>query len=104
MATSPGSSAAARGVLARLSEQMQHHAPFAQMEPAAVERFIAASSQAYYAPGETLLSPADGPPEALICVRTGSVASPCASEDGTETGLEYGRRREAQAGLAAPRA
>ena len=44
-------------LLANLRAELMRLAPFAQMAPQHVERFIAASTQAYFAPGETVLSP-----------------------------------------------
>ena len=60
-------------LVATLRAELERFAPFAQMRPEHVERFIAASSQAYYAPGELLLAPASGVVEHLYCVRSGRV-------------------------------
>ena len=60
-------------LLANLRGELVRYPPFAQMQAAHVERFIAASSQVYYAPGETVLSPADGPPAHLIWIRQGHI-------------------------------
>jgi len=48
-------------------------APFAQMLPAHVDRFVAASSQAYFEPGETVLAPAQGVVRELVFIRRGRV-------------------------------
>jgi CBS domain-containing protein len=47
--------------------------PFAQMGPVDVDAFIAQSQQAYYAPGEVLVSPESGPAQTLLLIRLGSV-------------------------------
>ena len=48
-------------------------APFAQMQPEHVDRFIAGAQQAYFAPGETVLAPATAWSTHLLCIRQGSV-------------------------------
>ncbi|MES2717232.1 MAG: DUF294 nucleotidyltransferase-like domain-containing protein [Pseudomonadota bacterium] len=61
-------------LLAQLRQALVQHAPFAQMAPAFVDRFIRQSQQAYYAPDEVLLSPGSGPAQHLVLVRQGSVS------------------------------
>lgn len=58
----------------QLREALMRTPPFAQMTPAQVDAFVAAAEQAYYAPGELMLSPGDGPVQHLYCVRQGSVS------------------------------
>ena len=70
MATTPSTS-----LIANLRAELMRTAPFAQMEPVHVDRFIAASQQAYYAPGETLLAPADGVVPHLMLLRQGRVTA-----------------------------
>ncbi|HET9977084.1 MAG TPA: DUF294 nucleotidyltransferase-like domain-containing protein [Burkholderiaceae bacterium] len=65
----------ASSLVAHLRTELQVHAPFAQMAAADVDRFIAASSQAYFEPGEVVLSPASGPVTALHCIRRGRVSA-----------------------------
>jgi CBS domain-containing protein len=60
-------------MIQHLRAELQAHAPFAQMDGADVDRFIAASSQAYFEPGEVVLSPASGPVAALCCIRRGRI-------------------------------
>jgi CBS domain-containing protein len=62
-------------LIANLRAELMRTAPFAQMAPAHVDRFIAASRQAYYAPGETLLAPADGAVSHLLLLRQGEVTA-----------------------------
>ena len=57
-----------------LRNELMQWAPFAQMAPEHVERFVQGAGQAYYEPGETLLSPAGGVITRLLLVRRGSVA------------------------------
>jgi CBS domain-containing protein len=60
-------------LMANLRGELMRLAPFSQMSAAQVDRFIKAATQAYYAPGETVLSPADGPVRRLFLVRQGSI-------------------------------
>ncbi len=62
-------------LLGHLRSELSAHAPFAQMQAAHVERFLAAASQAYYGPGELLLAPEQGPVEHLLFVRQGAVTA-----------------------------
>ena len=67
-ATSPSTS-----LLANLRSELIRLAPFAQMRAEHVDRFVAGASQAYFAPGEKVLSPEDGPVRNLYLVRQGSI-------------------------------
>jgi CBS domain-containing protein len=60
-------------LLANLRSELMAHAPFAQMKPDEVDRFVAAAEQAYYAPDEIVLSPESGVATQLLYVRQGSV-------------------------------
>jgi len=60
-------------LLANLRHELTQWLPFARMRPDHVEAFCAAASLVYFAPGETVLDPASGKVEALLCVRQGSV-------------------------------
>lgn len=67
-ATTPSAS-----LMAQLRAELMAHVPFSQMKPEQVERFVAAAQQAYFAPGETLMSPESGVATHLVCLRQGSV-------------------------------
>ena len=77
MPDTPSRSAAAptpsSSLLQNLRQSLQQHPPFAQMAAADVDAFIVQSRQAYYAPGEVLLSPDSGPVRELLLIRQGSV-------------------------------
>ena len=75
-------------LLAQLRAELARYAPFAQMLPAHVERFISAAEQVYHAPGDTLLAPADGPPTHLVCIRQGHVTGRRGDSE-TAGGFEY---------------
>lgn len=60
-------------LLAGLSEELRRHPPFNEMDPSHVAAFVAASRQAYYAPGETVVDPQAGPARELFFIRRGAV-------------------------------
>ncbi|CDN85944.1 DUF294 nucleotidyltransferase-like domain-containing protein [Hydrogenophaga intermedia] len=60
-------------LLANLSDELRRHPPFDEMDPAHVSAFVAASRQAYYAPGEPVVAPEDGPVRELFFIRRGAV-------------------------------
>jgi CBS domain-containing protein len=60
-------------LLANLSTELQRHPPFNEMDPAHVAAFVAASRQAYYAPGEVVVAPEHGPVRELFFIRRGAV-------------------------------
>ncbi len=53
----------------------RHHAPFDAMTDAALGALVSAAEQIYFAPGEPIVSPADGPPSALFVVKSGLVSA-----------------------------
>lgn len=87
-AAAPAPLTPAASLLANLRRELAAHPPFAQMAPEHVDRFIAASEQAYFAPGETVLEPATGPVTHLFFVRRGSVAGRSGLADAAG-GFEY---------------
>lgn len=62
-------------LIAQFAVELGHRLPFSRMQAAHVHAFVAAAEQLYFAPGEPVLQPADGPTQHLICVRQGSVVS-----------------------------
>jgi len=60
-------------LLQNLRRELMRRAPFAQMTPAHVDRFVAEAQQAYFAPDECVLAPEHGPVAWLMLVREGSV-------------------------------
>lgn len=65
---------ASASLAAALRQALMRHLPFAQMQPAHVDRFLAQASEAYYAPDEVILRPEDGPVQHLCFIREGAVA------------------------------
>jgi CBS domain-containing protein len=61
-------------LVSNLRVELTRFAPFAQMEPVHVDRFVAGCVQAYYGPGEVVLSPASGVVTQLLFIRRGSVS------------------------------
>lgn len=76
-------------LLQQLAAELRAHAPFSQMDAADVEAFVAASHQTYYAPGETVLQPADGPAPRLLFIRRGAVVGRRGVSAGV-AGIHYG--------------
>jgi len=60
-------------LIAQVRDELARHLPFAQMEPAALEALLAAAEQVYFAPGERVLAPEDGPVDHLLVIRQGSI-------------------------------
>ncbi|HEY6087533.1 MAG TPA: DUF294 nucleotidyltransferase-like domain-containing protein [Burkholderiaceae bacterium] len=69
-----------------LRNELLRWPPFAQMSIEHVDRFILAAEQAYYEPGETVLSPADGVVTQLLLIRRGGVTG---RRDGADTGATH---------------
>ncbi|MFY7863551.1 DUF294 nucleotidyltransferase-like domain-containing protein [Roseateles sp.] len=61
-------------LMVQMQVELQRYAPFAQMQSAHVLQFVRHASQAYYAPGEAMLSPESGPVQHLFFVRQGAVS------------------------------
>jgi CBS domain-containing protein len=76
-------------LLSQLAAELRAHAPFAQMAPADVAHFVAAAQQTYYAPGEVVASPADGPAPRLVFIRRGSVSARGGMADLADGGVHY---------------
>jgi CBS domain-containing protein len=60
-------------LIVQLSKELGEHPPFAQMLPEHVNSFVAQSQQRYFAVGQQVISPADGPVQHLLFVRRGAV-------------------------------
>ncbi|MBL8342793.1 MAG: CBS domain-containing protein [Rubrivivax sp.] len=76
-------------LLTQLATELRAHPPFAQMAPADVAEFVAAARQTYYAPGEVVASPADGPAPRLVFIRRGAVSARGGVADLADGGLHY---------------
>jgi CBS domain-containing protein len=66
--TTPSSS-----LVSNLRTELMRSLPFSRMQAEHVDGFIASATQAYFAPGEVVLEPAQGPATAVLCIRQGSV-------------------------------
>ncbi|MBL0919481.1 MAG: CBS domain-containing protein [Hydrogenophaga sp.] len=76
-------------LLANLSTELQRHPPFNEMDPAHVAAFVAASRQAYYAPGETVVAPGHGPVRELFFIRRGAVTGKRGLSDVSGGAFQY---------------
>lgn len=71
-----------------LRQQIMQRLPFSEMAIEDVDFFLTASSEAYFAPDEVILSPADGPPRHLYLIRQGRVSGKRANPGLVETVFE----------------
>lgn len=65
---------ASHSLVQNLRQQIMQSLPFSRMAEQDVDFFITASREAYFAPKEVILSPADGAPAFLYLVRQGRVS------------------------------
>ena len=70
----PSDATPSASLVQNLCDELQRHAPFAGMAVADVRPSCCWRAETYYAPGETLLQPADGPVTRLLFLRRGSIA------------------------------
>ncbi len=61
-------------LLAQLRRELAGRLPFARMAEADIDALLHAATEAYHPPGEVMLSPADGPVQALRLLRRGRVS------------------------------
>jgi len=82
----------ASSLVRNLCAEMQRFAPFAQMAAEDVEALVTMARETYFAPGEAVLQPADGPVSRLLYLRRGSIAGGPQGEDmaGSRFVLEAG--------------
>ena len=66
--------AASHSLVQNLRQQLMQGLPFSKMAQKDVDFFLTASSEAYFAPKEVILSPADGAPQFLYLIRQGRVS------------------------------
>lgn len=57
-----------------LRQQLMQRLPFSEMAIEDVDFFLTSSGEAYFAPSEVILAPADGPPSFLYLIRQGRVS------------------------------
>lgn len=65
---------ASHSLVQNLRHQLMQSLPFSRMAQKDVDFFLTASSEAYFAPKEVILSPADGVPQFLYLIRQGCVS------------------------------
>jgi CBS domain-containing protein len=71
----------AASLVEHLRQELVRFVPFSQMDAAHVDRFVAASSQCYYEPGEVMLEPAQGVVDRLLFIRRGSISGRRGSDE-----------------------
>ena len=72
--TSHATYPASHSLVQNLRQQLMQGLPFSKMAQKDVDFFLTASSEAYFAPKEVILSPADGAPQFLYLIRQGRVS------------------------------
>ena len=65
---------ASYSLIQNLRQQLMQGLPFSKMAQKDVDFFLTSSSEAYFAPKEVILSPADGAPQFLYLIRQGRVS------------------------------
>ena len=65
---------ASHSLVQNLRQQLMQSLPFSKMAQKDVDFFLTSSREAYFAPKEVILSPADGVPQYLYLIRQGSVS------------------------------
>ncbi|CAM3777838.1 DUF294 nucleotidyltransferase-like domain-containing protein [Polynucleobacter antarcticus] len=65
---------ASDSLVQNLRQQVMKHLPFSKMSAKEVDFFLTSSREAYFAPQEVILSPADGAPPFLYFIRQGRVS------------------------------
>ena len=73
-ATTQPQSTPSSSLLDNLSSELMRRLPFSRMQPLHIGQFLAHARQAYFAPGEVVLDPQQGPVADLLCLRQGSVS------------------------------
>lgn len=76
-------------LLDQLAAELVRFPPFDEMEVAHVRAFVEASRQAYFAPGEALVRPEDGPAGELFFIRRGTVVGKRGLSDVAGGAFEY---------------
>jgi CBS domain-containing protein len=76
-------------LLANFRLELAVHAPFAQMEPGAVDFFLAHCEQHYYAAGDVLVQPRDGVVQQIYYIRQGAVTGVRGLADLSGGAFEY---------------
>lgn len=76
-------------LLDQLAAELIRFPPFDEMEAAHVRAFAEASRQAYFAPGEALVRPEDGPARELFFIRRGAVVGKRGLSDVAGGAFEY---------------
>ncbi|MDX1669733.1 MAG: cyclic nucleotide-binding domain-containing protein, partial [Limnobacter sp.] len=76
-------------MLGFLKERLVKHAPFSEIPEGQLDCLLQDSAETYFAPGEKIVGPGDGPPEYLYYVQKGSVVGRKGLADVSSTGFQY---------------
>lgn len=85
----PKAALASPALAVALRERLTRYLPFSQMRPEHVDRFLAAASEVYFAPGEIILQPETGIVDSLLFLRQGSVTGLRGVQSVYDANIEY---------------
>lgn len=88
-ASPPAGLLASASLSQALRERLARYLPFSQMRAEHVDRFVAAASELYFAPGEIILQPEGGLIEHLYFLREGSVTGLRGPQSVYDANVEY---------------
>lgn len=88
-AASASPSRPSSSLMDNLRQELSRHTPFSQMADADLDGFLALSEQRYYAPGEVLVQPVDGPVHTLFFIRQGAVTGLRGPADVSSGAFQY---------------
>jgi CBS domain-containing protein len=87
--TLPDSPTPSASLIGELRAVLVRHAPFSAMASTHVDEFIRHAREAYFAPGEVVLSPGSGPVHELHVIRTGTITGEKGVARLDAGGIEY---------------
>ena len=89
MSLAPSAPSPSASLLDQLAAELGRFPPFDEMDAGHVRAFVEASRQAYFAPGEALVRPEDGPASELFFIRRGAVVGKRGLSDVAGGAFEY---------------
>ncbi|HEX4855897.1 MAG TPA: DUF294 nucleotidyltransferase-like domain-containing protein [Limnobacter sp.] len=76
-------------MLEYIRQRLARHAPFSEIPPQDLDCLLAGCAETYFAPGEVIVQPQDGPPRYLYYVEKGSTVGRKGLADLSSTGFQY---------------
>lgn len=85
----PGNSNPSGQMLDFIKQKLVRHAPFSEIPLRDLDCLLVGCAQTYFAPGEVIVQPQDGPPQFLYYVEKGSTVGRKGLADLSSTGFQY---------------